>query len=163
MHMAKRLSGVLGVVGLLFSQMAWADTTADVKTVFERAIVAQNARDTETLKGLLLDTPNFLWVARGKPVLGCDAALQSLDEQCHGTFYLDPAMAEFRTIELTGDVVQLYVPTVFMRSPPAQPRPPVQVPQMQPEKFIISQTMVKTSAGLAYRDDALFPSQCGAR
>jgi len=74
--------------------------------------------------------------------------LQGFIEQCHGAFYLDPGMAEFRTIELTSDVVQLYVPAVFIPLPPPQRLPqPAQAQQLQPERYIISQTMVKTSAG----------------
>jgi hypothetical protein len=115
--MAKRLTVVLGLFGFLLSQRGWADATTDVKAVFERFIVAQNVRDMDTLRGLLLDTPNFLWVARGTPVQGRDAALQDLGERCQGTFYLDPGMAEFRAIELSGDVVQLYSPAVFIPSP----------------------------------------------
>jgi hypothetical protein len=162
--MAKWLGVVLGIVCLLLPQAGWADATADVKAVFERFIAAQNVRDMETLKGLLLDTPSFLWVVRGTPVWGRDEALQGFEEQCHGAFYLDPGMAEFKTIELSGDVVQLYAPAVFIPPPVQQPQPPFQVQQMRPEKppplprpaqvqqlppekFIISQTLVKTSAG----------------
>ena len=107
-------------------------------------MAAQNARDMETLKSLLLDAPNFLWVVGGTALWGRDAALQGFIEQCHGAFYLDPGMAEFRTIELTSDVVQLYVPAVFIPLPPPQRLPqPAQAQQLQPERYIISQTMVK--------------------
>jgi hypothetical protein len=154
--MAKRLGLVLGIVGLMLSQATSADTAGDVKAVFERFIAAQNARDMETLKGLLLDTPNLLWVVASTPRWGRDAALQALNEQCQGAFYLDPGRADFRTVELGGDVVQLYVPAVLIPSP-APLRPPQQVQQMQPEKFIISQTMVKTSAGWRVATILSFP------
>ena len=158
--MVRGLSVVLGLVALLLSHSAFADTTSatgDVKAIFERFIAAQNARDMETLKGLLLDAPNLLWVMAGIPRWGRDAALQGLNEQCQGAFYLDPGMAELRIIELTGDVVQLYVPAVFIPTLPPQ-RLPQQVQQLQPEKFIISQTMVKTSAGWRIATLLSFPT-----
>jgi hypothetical protein len=171
-RMAKRLTVILGFSGFLLSQTeAWADATQDIKAVFERFIVAMNVRDTDALKELLSDTPNFLWVAGGTPVQGRDAALQDLDELCQGALYLDPAMAAFRTIELSGDVVQLYAPVIFVPSPSAPPqqmqptrpeKPPLMprlrpVPQLPPEKFIISQTMVKTSTGWRIATIFTFP------
>jgi hypothetical protein len=148
--MSKRLGAVMGIVGLILSQTTRADVTSEVKAVFERCILAQNARDIEALKNILLDSPNFLWIARDRAVQGRDPALQDL-EACRGTFYLDPGMAEFRTIELSGDVVQVYAPAVFIPPPRPQPQQPVQLPpsalQLPPVKFIISETMVRTSAG----------------
>jgi hypothetical protein len=78
MDTIKRLGAALGMFGLLLSSPASADATVDVKAAFERFIAAQNARDMETLKSLLLDTPNFLWIVGGTCPVGNRRADDSL-------------------------------------------------------------------------------------
>ncbi|HEY4433446.1 MAG TPA: hypothetical protein VGM99_03505, partial [Candidatus Cybelea sp.] len=42
----------------------------DVTTAFNAFVTAQNAHDINAVKATLWDSPSFLWITRGTPVLG---------------------------------------------------------------------------------------------
>jgi hypothetical protein len=42
----------------------------EVRATFDSFVAAQNGHDTKAVEGLLLASPNFLWITRGTPVLG---------------------------------------------------------------------------------------------
>jgi hypothetical protein len=73
---------------------------------------------------LLHDSPQFLWITRGTPIWGRDAALKRFEALYQGTWSLDPKMDELRVTELQPGVVQLYVPMTFMISPAGQAAQP---------------------------------------
>ena len=80
-----------------------------------------------------------LWITRGTPVWGREAALQRFQALYKGTWRLDPAMADFRVIDLGGDRAQLFVPVTFLIGPAGQ--------TAQPSRFLMNQTVVKTEKG----------------
>ena len=47
----------------------------EVKALFSKFVAAQNAHDIKAVTELLQDSPNFLWITRGAPIWGRDAAL----------------------------------------------------------------------------------------
>ena len=49
--------------------------SAEVRALYERFAAAQNARDLERVRPLLLDAPIFLWVSDGQSFWGPDAVL----------------------------------------------------------------------------------------
>src|SRR4030095_10798967 len=74
----KSLISVLFAVGLLAFSAAGARASPaedDVRATFDQFVKAQNAHDVAAVREVLLDSPSFLWVTRGAPIWGRDAAL----------------------------------------------------------------------------------------
>ena len=98
-----------------------ADSEDEVKAVFAKFVAAQNAHDLKEVGALLQDSAQFLWITRGSPVWGHDAAIKRFESLYQGTWSLDPKMDELKVIELQpGAVAQLYVPITFMIGPAGQ-------------------------------------------
>src|SRR4051812_43695906 len=70
----------------------------DVRLLFEQFVKAQNAHDLTTVRDLLLDSPNFLWVTRGAPIWGRDAALARFGALYQGTWKLSPETASLKAV-----------------------------------------------------------------
>jgi hypothetical protein len=71
------LKGGAALVALaLLIQPLAAAPEDEVRTTFERFVAAQNAHDIKSVQALLLDSPDFLWITRGTPVWGVDAAMK---------------------------------------------------------------------------------------
>ena len=137
------LAFVIGVLIMLGPQPSSraADTGSEdeIRALFERFVAAQNAHDLQAVGEILSDSEEFLWITRGAPVWGREAALQRFQALYEGTWRLDPNMAEFKVIELSGDSVQLFVPVTFMIAPAGQ--------TAQPSKFLMSQVLVRAGQG----------------
>jgi uncharacterized protein (TIGR02246 family) len=118
---------------------ARAGTEDEVKALFAKFVAAQNAHDLKAVGELLQDSPQFLWITRGVPIWGRDAALKRFEALYQGTWSLDPKTDELKVIELQPGVVELYVPITFMISPAGQ--------AAQPTRFLMNQVVVKTAAG----------------
>ena len=118
---------------------AFAGVDDDVKATFDRFVAAQNAHDVSAVRDLLLDSPNFLWVTRGTPIWGRDAALKRFETLYQGTWKLSPDTANLKVVLLSDTTAQLFVPIMFNVGPPGQPAPDV--------PFLMNQTLVKTAAG----------------
>jgi uncharacterized protein (TIGR02246 family) len=118
MHWTSRV--VISLVMLSVAGMAQAGTEDEVKALFVKFVAAQNAHDAKAVGQLLQDSPQFLWVTRGLPVWGRDAALKRFEALYQGTWSLDPKIDELKVIELQPGVAQLYVPITFMISPAGQ-------------------------------------------
>ena len=91
------------------------------------------------MRELLLDSPNFLWVTRGAPVWGREAALKRFESLYQGTWKLSPDMSNLKTVLVSETTAQLYVPITFNIGAPGQPAPDM--------PFLMNQTLVKTAAG----------------
>jgi uncharacterized protein (TIGR02246 family) len=113
-----------------------ADSEEEVKGVFARFVAAQNAHDLKEVGALLQDSAQFLWITRGSPVWGHDAAMKRFEGLYQGTWSLDPKMDELKVLELQPGVAQLYVPITFMIGPAGQ--------TAQPTRFLMNQVLVKT-------------------
>jgi uncharacterized protein (TIGR02246 family) len=118
---------------------ARAGSEDEVRSLFAKFVAAQNAHDLKAVGELLQDSPQFLWITRGTPVWGRDAALKRFEALYQGTWSLDPKMDELKLSELQPGVVQLYVPMTFMISPAGQ--------TAQPTRFLMNQVVVKTADG----------------
>ena len=118
---------------------AFAGTDNDVKAAFDRFVAAQNAHDISAVGDLLWDSPNFLWVTRGTPIWGRDAALKRFETLYQGTWKLSPDTSNFKVITLTDTSAQLFVPIMFNIGPVGQRAPDA--------PFLMNQTLVKTGAG----------------
>jgi uncharacterized protein (TIGR02246 family) len=116
-----------------------AGSEDEVKALFARFVAAQNAHDLKEVGALLQDSAQFLWITRGAPIWGHEAALKRFEALYQGTWSLDPKMDELKVIELQPGVAQLYVPITFMISPSGQ--------TAQPTRFLMTQVLVKTGDG----------------
>jgi ketosteroid isomerase-like protein len=131
----------------LMTKSAVAAPEDDVRATFDRFVVAQNAHDIKALESLLLKSPDFLWITRGTPVRGPDAALKRFAALFEGTWRLDPEPSSLR-ITMVGDgVAQVYVPILFTIGAPAQ--------SPQQTKFLMNQVLVKTQSG--WRVSSILP------
>jgi ketosteroid isomerase-like protein len=62
-----------------------AGTEDEVKALFAKFVAAQNAHDLKAVGELLQDSPQFLWITRGTPIWGRDAALKRFEALYQGT------------------------------------------------------------------------------
>lgn len=138
---------VLACALALASTPAGASPDDEVRAAFERFVQVQNAHDGAALEGLLADSPHFLWITRGTPIWGREAALQRFAKLYEGTWRLDPELASLRIVRISDNVAQLHVPVNFTIGAAGQP------PQVS--RFFLNQVLVQ-SAG-AWRVMSIFP------
>jgi len=118
---------------------AAAGAQDEVRVVFDRFVAAQNAHDLKAVEGLLLASPEFLWITRGTPIWGTGAALKRFAALYEGTWNLDPEMAALKIVAIGDGVVQLYVPITFTIGASGQP--------VQATRFLMNQILVKGATG----------------
>jgi uncharacterized protein (TIGR02246 family) len=118
---------------------ARASSEDQIKALFTKFVEAQNAHDLKAVGNLLQDSPNFLWITRGTPIWGRDAALRRFEALYQGTWSLDAKTDELRVIELQPGVAQVYVPITFMIAPAGQ--------TAVSARFLMNQVVVKTADG----------------
>lgn len=121
------------------SPAAVAAPSDDVTATFNRFVAAQNAHDVKAVSDLLWDSPDFLWITRGMPIFGRDAALKRFETLYAGTWSLAPVSSELRVTMITQTAAQLYVPIDFTIGP-AGAAPTV-------TRFLMNQTLVKVPKG----------------
>lgn len=85
----------------------------EVRELFDRFVAAQNAHDLTTVGDLLLDSPRFLWITRGTPLWGREAALKRFEALYEGTYRWEPSLEELQIIVLKDDVAHVYVPITY--------------------------------------------------
>jgi len=90
----------------------------EVRAVFDKWIAAQNAHDLKGIRNLLSDSPDMLWISRGKPIWGRDAALKTLEERYKGTWKIEVDRKELRVISVSRRVAQVYAPTQLTSGEP---------------------------------------------
>src|SRR3954449_7104848 len=137
MHWALRIA--ISLVLLAVAGVAKAGSEDEVKALFAKFVAAQNAHDLKAVGELLQNSPNFLWITRGAPIWGREAALKRFEALYQGTWSLDPKTDELKVIELQPSVAQLYVPVTFMIAPAGQ--------TAQPTRFFVDEVLVKTAGG----------------
>jgi ketosteroid isomerase-like protein len=118
---------------------ALAATEDDVRATFDRFIAAQNAHDDKALSGLLLDSPDFLWITRGTAVWGHDQAMKRFAGLFQATWQLAPDPYGLKVTILGDGVAQLFVPIVFTIGNAGQPP--------QTTTFLMNQVLRKTADG----------------
>jgi ketosteroid isomerase-like protein len=135
----KTILATLAAALTLSTGNAFAGVDDDVKATFDRFVAAQNSHDIAAVRDVLLDSPNFLWVTRGAPIWGRDAALKRFETLYQGTWKLSADNSNLKVVLLSDTTAQLYVPIMFNIGPPGQPAPDT--------PFLMNQTLVKTAAG----------------
>jgi uncharacterized protein (TIGR02246 family) len=135
----KKIVSVVFVLSMLVPYSLLAAPEDEVKAVFERFVVAQNAHDLKAVGELLLDAPHFLWITRGTPIWGREAALKRFETLYQGTWRLEPDTASLRVMMVGDNAAHVYVPIVFTIGAAGQ--------QAQTTRFLMNQILVKTSGG----------------
>jgi ketosteroid isomerase-like protein len=135
----KIILATLAALLTMSTGQALAGVDDDVKGTFDRFVAAQNAHDVSAVRDLLLDSPNFLWVTRGAPIWGREAALKRFETLYQGTWKLSPDTSNLKVVLLNDTTAQLFVPIMFNIGPAGQPAPDA--------PFLMNQTLVKTAAG----------------
>jgi hypothetical protein len=123
----------------LASASASATVEDDVRATFDRFVAAQNAHDISAVRDLLSDSPGFLWISRGVPIWGRDAALKRFDMLYQGTWKLSPDASGMKVMVLSDTTAQLFVPIMFSIGPQGQPA--------ADSLFLMNQTLVKSGTG----------------
>lgn len=116
-----------------------AGAEEEIRAVFDRLVTAQNAHDLGAVRDLLWDSPRFLWITRGMPIWGREAALRRFGTVFQGTWHLEPSVAELQVTMLGRDAGQIYVPILFSGGPAGQP--------VQSTRVMMNQTIVRTPTG----------------
>jgi len=147
-RVGKRLIACVTLVLIsLMITFAVAAPDDEVRTTFERFVVAQNAHDIKAVESLLLGSPDFLWITRGTPVWGPDAAIKRFAALYEGTWRLDPEPSSLRISMISDGVAQVYVPIMFTIGAPGQ--------AAQQTRFLMNQILVKTQSG--WRVSSILP------
>lgn len=135
----KIILATLAALLTMSTGQALAGVDDDVTATFDRFVAAQNAHDVFAVRDLLLDSPNFLWVTRGAPIWGREAALKRFEALYQGTWKLSPDASNLKVVLLNDTTAQVFVPIMFNIGPAGQPAPDA--------PFLMNQTLVKTAAG----------------
>ena len=102
----------------MFATAAHANMEEEVRAVFDKYIATQNAHDLKGMRVLLADSPDILWISRGKPIWGREAVLKTLEERYKGTWKIDVDKKELRVISVSRRVAQVYAPTQLSAGEP---------------------------------------------
>ena len=111
----------------------------EVKSTFEHFVSAQNSHDLASVRDFLLDSPDFLWITRGTPIWGREAALKQFDAYYKGTWKLTPDMTNLKVIPLSKTSVQIFVPITFNIGATGESAPDIPI--------LMNQTLIKTPVG----------------
>ena len=142
----KKYALLLSILLGLF-HLAHAGAEDDIKTVFDAFVAAQNAHDSKAVSDTLHDSPNFLWITRGTPIWGKEAALKRFEALYQGTWRLEPEIGALKVLMLGPDTAQIFVPIIFTIGAPGQ--------TAQPTRFLMNQVLIKTAEG--WRVSSLLP------
>jgi Domain of unknown function (DUF4440) len=130
-----------------FLSPASATPQDEIRATFDRFVAAQNEHDLAKLKPLLLASPDFLWITRGTPIWGSDAALKRFAALYKGTWRLEPDAASLKVLRIGQDTAQLFVPISFTIGAAGKPA--------QTTRFLMNQVLVRTSGG--WRVSSILP------
>jgi ketosteroid isomerase-like protein len=137
--MSRRISVMTLAFMLFVTPVAWAGSEDEIRALFDRFVVAHNTQDLGAMRDLLWDSTRFLWITRGVPVWGREAALKRFEAVYQGTWRLEPSLAELHVTMLGNGAGQLYVPILVTSGAAGQP--------VQATRVLMNQTMVRTPAG----------------
>lgn len=83
----------------------------ELRMTYERFVTAQNARDLGTVRTLLLDSPQFLWVSDGKTFWGRETMLERMARyQKAEVWRAEPALDSAAFVEVTPDSGYMHMP-----------------------------------------------------
>jgi len=142
----KSMKGMTVALGLVTSALFMVSTPAsaasaveEAQAVFQTFVTAQNAHDAAAVKSQLWNSPEFLWVTRGKQIRGTENAMEVFRSYYAATWQVAPEMQNLHAVQVTPDVVQILVPINFTRGNLGE------APQQA--RFLISQSIIHDTTG----------------
>ena len=145
--LARRLAICALMLLTLSIKTAAAAPEDDVRATFDRFVIAQNAHDVKAVESLLLGSPNFLWITRGTPIWGAEAALKRFAVLYEGTWRLEPEASGLKVTMIGDGAAQVYVPIVFTIGAAGQ--------QPQPTRFLMNLVLTRTAS--AWKVSSILP------
>ncbi|MFO1047139.1 MAG: DUF4440 domain-containing protein [Geminicoccaceae bacterium] len=140
------LARALVLLLLLTGPAFAADPASEVRALYERFAAAQNARDLDRVRPLLLDTPQFLWVSDGQSFWGVDAVLARMASfQRAPVWRVEPELDRAVAVPVRDGVAYLHLPLALVIGAEAGP---------DRLRFLVSMLGVETPVG--WRIAALF-------
>jgi hypothetical protein len=83
-------------------------------------VAAQSAHDIAAVESLLVGSPEFLWITRGAPVWGADAALNRFASLYEGTWQLEPEPSGLKVMMIGEGAAQVFIPINFTIGAPGE-------------------------------------------
>ena len=134
------------IVASFAASAARADPAAEVRAVYGRFVAAQNAHDLASVRSVLLDSPQFLWVSDGRSVWGREDTLARMAQfQQAPVWRVEPDLGAAVAVPLSADTAYLHLPLTLVIG--AEPMP-------DRLRFLVSVLGVATPQG--WRIAALF-------
>jgi uncharacterized protein (TIGR02246 family) len=138
--MRRALLSAFVALGIMQGQSAAADTASEVRALYEQFVSAQNASDLKTVRSLLIDGPDFLWITDGMAVWGRDAAIARMSLfQKSEIWRVEPDLGKSRVVELGPGAAIFHLPLLLVIGS-ATPGP-------SRLKFLVEVVCRQTSAG----------------
>ncbi|WP_024519626.1 nuclear transport factor 2 family protein [Bradyrhizobium sp. Tv2a-2] len=96
-------------------------TLGELRGLYKKLIDAENVHDLETVKSMLLASPDSLFISRLEPVekgewggyWGTPSIMEHFAALYSGTFPIDPNFTEEKIVGLSPDVAQTYTPVLI--------------------------------------------------
>jgi ketosteroid isomerase-like protein len=106
-HLAPTLLS-LAAAAMLAMSLVFAAPGGQFSAAFGEFIAAQNAHDLKRVGAVLVESPDFLWIAPGQTVRGRDAALKRFGELFQGTWRVDPDWSTFQVMMLDVSTAEVF-------------------------------------------------------
>jgi ketosteroid isomerase-like protein len=120
--MHRTFPAMLVALSLVASPAAQADSSSDVRALYDHFAAAQNARDLAKVKTFLIDSPKFLWVSDGMSFWGPDALVKRMAEfQLAEVWHVDPDLADAAVVEVDGGTAYIHMPLALTIGLEAKP------------------------------------------
>lgn len=103
------------VLCLAAPDAARADPKEKALALYQRFASAQNAHDLDSVRRLLTDGPDFLWISDGMPVWGAAAMLERMAIfQKSDIWRVEPDFGRARSVALSDDAAILHIPLTLV-------------------------------------------------
>jgi ketosteroid isomerase-like protein len=107
----RRLMMCLGVAAMLMTAGVRADPATEVMDLYRAFATAQNKLDTDTVRSLLWESPDFLWISDGRPYWGREAMIERMsDFQKADVWRVEPDYAAARVVIIDANAAFVHVP-----------------------------------------------------
>jgi ketosteroid isomerase-like protein len=97
-----------------------AEPKDEIRATFGKFVAAQNAHDLKAVGELLSDSPDFLWIDRGRVVRRHDRALKRFEELFQSTWRVEPDWPTFHVVMLNVSTAELFVRVSITSGAPAR-------------------------------------------
>lgn len=146
MFVSVRAAALCAALVVSPTMVAQADTPSEVRDLYSRFLDAQNARDLDAVRAVLLPSADFQWVSDGKSFWGPDALVERMGQfQKAEIWHVTPDTGRARVVEVSPDTAYLYQPLTLRIGRASNPS---DIP------FLVNVLSVRTAEG--WRIAALF-------